>query len=191
MDLEDALSRARAGDTDAFADLYRALSGPLYSYLLTQVRRREDAEDLVGEVFLGAMRDLPRFAGDASGFRAWLYRIATNRAIDLARRSRRRREEPLDEALEEAAVDDTAADAIGRADRARLWEAVGALSEQQRRVVALRLAAGLSTAEIARVVGKRPGAVKAIQHRALQNLARALGAPYPAAEPARLAERET
>ncbi|TMK54985.1 MAG: sigma-70 family RNA polymerase sigma factor [Actinobacteria bacterium] len=94
-DLEDALERARAGDANGMAELYRAYAAPLLAYLVTQVRRREDAEDLLGEVFLSAMRDVSRFDGNIGGFRAWLYRIASNRAVDLARRNARRPEEPL------------------------------------------------------------------------------------------------
>lgn len=178
--LEEALERARAGDGDALADVYRALSGPLLSYLATQVRRREDAEDLVGEVFVAVVRDVARFEGDATGFRAWVYRIATNRAIDHARRVSRRPEAPLAEADERPDPADPEEQAIARAERERVWRAVRGLPEQQRRVIGLRLAAGLTSAEIAAVLGKGLGAVKAIQHRALRNLARSLGASsYP------------
>lgn len=183
-DLEDVLARARAGDTDAMAGLYRAFAGPVLSFLMTHTRSRQDAEDVLGEVFLSAMRDISSFEGEASGFRAWLYRIATNRAIDLARRQRRRPEAPIEEAAEQPAAEDPAREALGREERARLWRAVDGLPEQQRRVVTLRLAAGLSSAEIARVLGKRVGAVKALQHRALTGLARALGA-YPAEDSGR------
>ena len=93
-DFEEALERAQAGDARGMADLYRSYAAPLLAYLMTQVRRREDAEDLLGEVFLQAMRDVARFEGNLSGFRAWLYRIAINHAVDLARRNQRRPEEP-------------------------------------------------------------------------------------------------
>ena len=125
--LEDALARAQAGDTNAMAELYHAYAGPLLAYLMTQVRRREDAEDLLGEVFVSAMRDLGRFEGTISGFRAWLYRIASNRAVDLARLNARRPEEPLAVALERPGEADPAAEALGRVDRERLWRAVKAL----------------------------------------------------------------
>jgi RNA polymerase sigma-70 factor (ECF subfamily) len=189
-ELSDALARARAGDRNAMAELYRAYAGPLLAYLITQVRRREDAEDLLGEVFMSAMRDLGRFEGDVGGFRAWLYRVASNRAVDLARRNARRPEDPLDVAFERPGDADPASDALGRLDRERLWRAVMALPEEQRRVVALRLAGGLSAPEIAEVVGKPVGAVKALQHRALVNLTKAFGKPYPGASEVRLEGRE-
>src|SRR5438876_12320879 len=83
--LDDAVARAISGEGRAFDEIYRVLSGPVYSYLTTQVRRREDAEDLTGQVFLEAMRGIRTFQGDASAFRGWLFRIAHNRAVDLAR----------------------------------------------------------------------------------------------------------
>lgn len=180
MDLEDALARAKAGDRLAMGDLYRAYADPLLSYLISQVRRREDAEDLLGEVFLSAMRDLSQFEGTVGGFRAWLYRIARNRAVDLARRNTRRPEEPLGAAIERPGDADPAGEALVRLERERLWRAVMALPDAQREVVGMRLAGGLSASEIAEVVGKPVGAVKALQHRALANLTKALtGAPYP------------
>ncbi|HJT37296.1 MAG TPA: sigma-70 family RNA polymerase sigma factor [Actinomycetota bacterium] len=189
-DLADALGRAQAGDAGAMADLYRAYAAPLLAYLLTQVRRREDAEDLLGEVFLQAMRDVGRFRGDLSGFRAWLYRIASNRAVDLARRNQRRPEEPLALAIEQPAASDPAGEAMGRVDRERLWRAVMDLPAEQRKVVAMRLAGGLTAPEIAEAVGKPVGAVKALQHRALVNLTKALATPYPAVAEGRFEPRE-
>ena len=172
--LDEAVARAIAGDGAAFDEIYRALSGPVFSYLATQVRRREDAEDLTGQVFLEAMRGVRKFSGDSAAFRGWLFRIAHNRAVDLARRVGRRPESPLEEA--ESVPDELEVDerALTRVVHARVWKAVQALPEQQRRVVSLRLAAGLSAREIAEALGKRVGTVKALQHRALVSLARSL-----------------
>lgn len=172
--LDEAVGRAIAGDGRAFDDIYRALAGPVYSYLTTQVRRREDAEDLTGQVFLEAMRGIRTFSGDGSAFRGWLFRIAHNRAVDLARRLARRPEGSLDEAegiADAVATDDRAIDSVSAS---LVWRAVDALPEQQRRVITLRLAGGLTSREIAEVLGKRIGTVKALQHRALVSLAKAL-----------------
>jgi RNA polymerase sigma-70 factor (ECF subfamily) len=172
--LDDAVARAIAGDGRAFDEIYRALAGPVYSYLATQVRRREDAEDLTGQVFLEAMRGVRTFTGDSSAFRGWLFRIAHNRAVDLARRLARRPETNLDEA-------ESIPDAVATEDRAltgvaytQVWRAVQALPEQQRRVIVLRLGAGLTAREIAEALGKRLGTVKALQHRALVTLSKTL-----------------
>lgn len=175
--LDAAFRRARAGDRAAFETLYQQFAGPLLGYLVSQAGNRQDAEDLLAEVFLAALKDIHRIEGDAGGFKAWLYRVATNRAIDLARRSRRRTEEPLAEDLLDPVDLQEQVEAADR--KARIWQAVMALPDEQRRVVAMRLTSDLPAAEIAAIVGKTPGAVKALQHRALVNLAKALGAPYP------------
>lgn len=185
-DLNAALTAARAGDPDGVAGLYRALASPLLSYLRTQVRRWDDAEDLLAQAFLEAVRDIRRFSGDAGGFRAWLFRIAHNRAIDLARRQSRSPEAPLEDAADRVAPERVEDEAMAAEERARLWGAVRALPPDQRAAVTLRLAGGLSSREIASVLGKRLGAIKALQHRALQNLARALAGlrePTPTPDP--------
>jgi RNA polymerase sigma-70 factor, ECF subfamily len=172
--LDDAVARAIAGDGRAFEEIYRALSGSVFSYLSTQVRRREDAEDLTGQVFLEAMRGVRTFSGDASAFKGWLFRIAHNRAVDLARRLARRPESSLEEAEEIPETEGTEDRALAGVAHERVWRAVRALPEQQRRVISLRLGAGLSAREIADVLGKRVGTVKALQHRALVALSRSL-----------------
>lgn len=178
MSLDDALERARAGDPAGIGDLYRALAAPLLAYLRTQVRRTEDAEDLLGQTFLEAIRDLPRFTGDLSGFRGWLFRIAHHRAVDLVRRGVRRPEALLGAIEDPASVVDAEEETLRRLESERVWRAIGALPPSQREVLTLRVAGGLTSAEIGVALGKRVGAVKALQHRALSNLARALGA-YP------------
>jgi RNA polymerase sigma-70 factor (ECF subfamily) len=172
--LEAAVARARSGDGRAFDEIYRILSGPVYAYLATQTRRREDAEDLTGQVFLEAMRGIRRFQGDASAFKGWLFRIAHNRAVDLARRLARRPEGSLDEAESLPELLGTEERAIAGIEIELLRRAVRALPEQQRRVLVLRLGAGLNSREIAEALDKRIGTVKALQHRALASLARAL-----------------
>lgn len=174
--VQRALARATAGDRSAFEDLYRMYSGPLLSFLATQTRRIEDAEDLVGQVFLEAMKGIGRFSGDAAGFRSWLFRIGRDRAIDLGRAQSRRPEDPLESAGEVPAPGGTEHEAIASIERSRLWAAVRSLPPAQREVIALRLGAGLSSSEIAGIVGKDANAIKALQHRALGSLGRLLGA---------------
>ncbi len=200
-DLDIAVQRVRAGEMAAFADIYQHLSGPLLSYLMTQVRRRDDAEDLVGQVFLEAMRGIERFEGRSAEFRSWLFRIARDRAIDLARRQARRPEDPLESAGDRPAEGTGETQALARIERQRIWAAVARLPDAQREVIVLRLASGLSSAEIAQVLGKQVNAIKALQHRALGNLARDLqdesgvpagkeAAPPDGGQPARAVPRQ-
>lgn len=188
MDPDEALAAARAGDPDGIAALYRTLAAPLLSFLRAQTSSAQDAEDALGETFIAVIRDLGSFAGDFAAFKGWIYRIASNRAIDLARRGKRRREQPIEGMDPVPAADDPEEDAAVAAERALVWRAVRSLPELQRIVVTLRLAADLSNAEIAEVLGRKANAVKALQHRAMKGLAKALAA-YPDIPPGRLGER--
>ena len=89
---EQTLARARAGDEDAFRELTDPYGRELHRHIYRIVGSVQDAEDLLQETLLAAWRGLERFEGRAS-VRAWLYRIATNRALDALRASRRRPEE--------------------------------------------------------------------------------------------------
>lgn len=171
------VARARAGDPAAFAELYRLHASALLSFVAGRVRRREDADDIVGQVFLEAIRGIDRFDGDGANFRAWLMRIARDRAIDAGRRIDRKREEPLEAAREPASIDSAETLAMHNLESERIWSAVRALPEAQRDVITLRLGSQLSSPEIAIVLGKQVNAVKALQHRALANLARMLADP--------------
>lgn len=177
--LDEAVALARSGDHNAFEAIYRELAAPLLSYLATRVRRPHDAEDLLGQVFLEAIRGIGRFSGDGAALRAWLFRIARDRAVDLARRQTRRPEGPLEEALSRPARAGTEQEALARVEAGLLWRAVAALPPKQREVLALRLASGLSSSEIGAILGKRVGAIKALQHRAIANLTKVLAGGAP------------
>lgn len=173
------LQRARRRDPAAWADLYERFAGQLLGYFVHQCRDLATAEDLTSETFLEAMRAAHRFQGDLDDLRAWLFRIGRNNLIDHSRRRQRSPVEALDDVTEgELARCHPGADpgdqAIEAVEQGRLLAAVHALSPDQREVVLLRLTGGLTSVQIAGIVGKTPGAVKALQHRALASLARRL-----------------
>jgi RNA polymerase sigma-70 factor, ECF subfamily len=176
----EVIERAAGGDPDAWGQIYERFSGPLFGFFLHQVRDREVAEDLTAGVFLEALQSRTRFYGDAGAIRSWLFRIARNNLIDHWRRSQRARSESFHE-VEEAELarsiqmEDPEDTAIVSLDRQRLRAGIEALSADQQEVVLLRLAGDLTSAEIAAIVGKSVGAVKALQHRAIAALARVLG----------------
>jgi RNA polymerase sigma factor (sigma-70 family) len=132
-----------------------------------RVRGAAEPEDLLSEVFLHMVRGLHTFEGDNEQFRSWVFTIAHRRLID-ERRARSRRPVELREDLESALVAEDAATAV--IDRLTDEEIIGfldALTPEQRDVLLLRLLAGLTIDEIARALGKTPGAVKALQRRGL------------------------
>ena len=179
-----ALDRARAGDDAAFASLWSDLQPPLLRYLV--VASGPAAEDLASETWLRVARDLTGFDGDETGFRAWVFTIARHRLLDWRRRERRARTvvRPVERFAARAAGDDPAADVLERAATDQALALIATLPPEQAEVVTLRAVAGLDVADVARVLGKRPGAVRILAHRGLRRLAESLTAELPREGPA-------
>jgi RNA polymerase sigma-70 factor (ECF subfamily) len=172
----DLLTRARAHDAGALAELYDHFAPAIYAYIYRRVGERRLAEDLTGDVFVQALSTLrtERFAH--TSLPAWLYRIAHNRVIDHYRRERQVAV-PLEEWM--PALDDVPESAARRRTQAWLQHALRRLSDDQQEVLVLRFGQGMRAAETARVLGKSEAAVRALQHRALAALRRLMeeGAP--------------
>ena len=196
------LVAARCREPAAVTRIYTAYAPALFRFFLAAVGDRPTAEDLTGDVFKSAIEGLPRFRGPVEALGGWLFRMAHNDLADLWRKQARSPGiTPLDDTLEEAAwaagADNPEDLAIQRIEGDRVLAALRHLPSDQREVLLLRMAAGLSAPEVAVIVGKTTGAVKSLRHRGVASLARALGvndtsAPEPLArssEPARLASR--
>jgi RNA polymerase sigma-70 factor (ECF subfamily) len=151
-------------------DAYRALAPAVLGYLRAQ--RAPDPEDILGEVFLQVARDLGRFRGDQDALRRWVFAIAHNRLLDARRRAARR---PVLDDREVPELVTTPPPDLLDPD---LVEALSALTPEQREVVVLRFVADLPLADVAKITRRRVGAVKAMQHRAMETLSRRLS-PAP------------
>ena len=171
------IAGARDSDSTVLAEIYDALSPELYRYAYRLLGQREAAEDTLGETFLRFLRSVQSGGGPGQHLRAYLYRILHNLAMDSYRRGI-----PDQDSLDSAAImaDDVdplqaAAENIS-AEQARsaLWR----LTPGQRQVILLRYFQGLSHEEIAHVVDKPVGAVKALQHRGLNALRRTMQREY-------------
>ena len=170
---------AQAGDGAAFGQLYERHFDRIYGYLAYHLRDPDAAEDATAQVFLRALEVLPRYRWTGVPFRAWLYRIAHNLVIDLHRRRTRHPVAPLADGQAAGLVDggllgDPDRWATEKVAREALQTAVDDLTAPQRQVILLKFAAGLSNAEVAVIVGRTEGAVKALQHAGLQGLQRRL-----------------
>ncbi|MFI7010147.1 RNA polymerase sigma factor [Streptomyces sp. NPDC050145] len=174
-ELGAAVERAQAGDEDAFAVAYRLVQPGLLGYLRGLVG--DDAEDVASDAWLEIARDLGRFRGDGAGFRGWTATIARHRALDLLRRRRTR---PQATALEQdlhdlPAAHNTAEQAMETLSTRRALDLIAGLPRDQGEAVLLRVVVGLDGPAAARVLGKRPGAVRTAAYRGLRRLARDLG----------------
>jgi RNA polymerase sigma-70 factor (TIGR02952 family) len=173
--LRDLVLRARDGDAEAFGGLYDHYVDIVYRYVYYRVDSHPLAEDLTSETFLRALRRMHAFHWRGTDFGAWLVTIARNLIADHFKSGRHRLEICTAELLEPGRTADGPEHAVLDAMTHRtLLEAVRRLGSEQRECVVLRFLHGLSVAETALVMGKRTGAIKALQHRAVRALGRAL-----------------
>ena len=167
------LEAAREGSEAAWQELYNDLAPEVLGDL--RANGAPDPEDVLSEVFLQVARDIARFEGEEPGFRSWVFTIAHHRLIDARRHSARRPVELSAEPPEPAVrADDAAEEALARIGLERVQDVLSALSEEQRAVLLLRIVGDLSIEDVAKAVGKRPGAVKALQRRGLAAVKREL-----------------
>jgi RNA polymerase sigma-70 factor (ECF subfamily) len=165
-ELTPALRAAQQGDAAGFATLWRALHPGVLRYL--RVLAGDHAEDAASETWLHVIRDLDRFHGDTADFRGWLFRIARHRGIDERRRQSRTRESP---APRTPAAPDAASQAAETAATTWALSMIAALPADQAEAVMLRTVIGLDVATTARILGKKPGAVRIATMRGLRRLA--------------------
>lgn len=178
-DLTAALVAARRGDEQAFRVVYRLVQPGLLRYVRVLVG--DDAEDVVSESWLQIVRDLARFSGDGPAFKGWASTIARHRALDHLRHHRRRpaTATPPEEMPEPAAEKDAAELALDGLSTDQAVALIAALPLDQAEAVMLRVVLGLDAQAAAKVLGKRPGAVRMAAHRGLRRLAETLRRPEP------------
>lgn len=181
------MSLAQQGDEDAFATAYRLVHPGLLGYLRGLVGN--DAEDIASDAWLEIARDLKRFRGDGAGFRGWTATIARNRALDHLRKQKRRPQMSLIEqdVLELPARADTVDAALESMSTQWALRQIIGLPPDQAEAVLLRVVVGLDGSSTARVLGKRPGAVRTAAYRGLKRLAEQLTSGSRAESAARAA----
>ncbi len=167
-----SLERARQLDGDAWSQIYDQFYPRVYAFLLTRVRDGMLAEDLAADVFVNALRAINSYEERGLGLATWLFRIAQNRLTDHLRRSAARPSDSLDALEEHEQPSDSASAPSGDEHSARLdlHSALMRLSPEQRQIVHLRFVEGLTSLQVASILGKTEAAVKIAQHRALKAL---------------------
>ena len=175
---EDSLShnanlvrQAQTGDSAAFAQLYDAYVERVYRYIYFRVSDVPTAEDLTSEVFLKAWQNLGRYQSADVPFLAWLYRIARNQVIDFYRSQKETTslEDTVPVSVDVRALDAQVSNVF---ELQALRDSLQLLTEEQQQVLILRFIAGLPTRNIAQMLGKQEGAVRALQMRGLQALSK-------------------
>jgi RNA polymerase sigma-70 factor, ECF subfamily len=168
--IRDLVERAQLGDRAALEELYLIHFDRIYSYLHMSVGSRHDAEDLTTQTFVKMLESIGRFRWRSVPFSAWLFRIAHNLAMDHFRA--RRRWQPEEEIPEPVGAEENSAEeqALASIGDASLLELIARLSPEQRQVLTLKFVFRFSNGEAAAILDKTEGAVKSLQHRALDSL---------------------
>jgi RNA polymerase sigma-70 factor (ECF subfamily) len=165
QDQRELVDLARTGDREAWEILYRNV----YPRLLAYARRRlgsASAGDAVSETMTRAVAKIESFEWQGGGFDAWLFGILRHVVLDTQRRQGH--PEPL--VLREPSLAGPLDEVLGAEERTALWAAFTQLAPADREVLELRVMAGLSSEEVAGVLGKKPGTVRMAQQRALGRL---------------------
>lgn len=165
---ERVLIEAAQKDPSRFAELYENHFDRVYAFIVRRVRDRYEAQDLTSEVFHQALANLNRYNWRGVPFAAWLFRIASNAIVDRSRRVNRERDILMQQDPEDISLQESES-------YARLFQSVGGLPPDQRRVIVLRFAQQKSIREIAEEMKRTEGAIKQLQFRALQNLRARMG----------------
>ena len=169
----DLVAAARAGHPWALTEIWHRHAAAVTGYL--RGRGASEPDDLTSEVFLAVFERLPRFHGDDDDLRSFVFTVAHHRLVDDIRRRARRGEATSYDADGDGRVSTSAEEAaLDRLGDERVRDLLSALSSDQRDVLLLRVVADLSLEQTADALGKRVGAVKALQHRALASLRRLL-----------------
>lgn len=166
------VQRAQERDEAAFAKIYESYFDKIYRYLVLRIGDRTEAEDLTQQVFIKVVQRIGSFNWRGAPFSAWLFRIAHNQMVDYVRQRSKRQPLTLDESV--VGQDDPQRTLEVRLDLERVLKAAKKLTRAQQEVISLRFSADLSTREVAKIMNKSEGAIKALQHSAIKVLRRIL-----------------
>jgi len=171
-DVWDWVRRTQAGDAEAFGELYDHYATLVYRYVYNRVGDRATAEDVTSETFVRALRRIDSLTFQGRDVGAWLVTIARNIVLDHVKSSRYRLEVATADMRDADRATDGPEDAVvAHLTNRELLACVQQLGSEQQECIVLRFIHGLSVAETAEIMGKKDGAIKALQHRAVRRLA--------------------
>ena len=171
-ELKKLISLAKSGDSRAFEEVYTNYYTPLFRYIVTRTKRREDAEDLTQTVFLKIWNAIPSWDSTHTSPLAFFFTVARNTLIDHFRKNKGGREIVSDEIVYGLADETVFADAssIAREEGDSLGQSISTLSKEQQEIVKLYYGDDLTYKEIASMTGKREDAIRQIHSRAIKKL---------------------
>ena len=173
MSEENIVRQAIEGNQWAFTELYDEHFDKVYRYIYFRVSSQAEAEDLTQEVFLKALQSIGSYKWRDVPFASWLFRIAHNQVIDYMRKRSKHKKVPLEEAAA-VSMEDPVAITEQMLEAQELVSAIKRLPTAQQEVISLRFLAGLTIADIARILSKSEGTVKALQFNGTVSLRKIL-----------------
>lgn len=170
---DSLIDRLHRWDELALTEVYDTFAPALYRYAYRLLGHQPTAQEIVADTFFRFLTALKKGSGPKENISAWLYRVAHNLVVDYYRRSPPEEPVPIDSV--QLFAPDGSADRIMEQEKATyLRQAMWKLTTAQQQVIALRFLEGLSNEEVANIMSKTVGSVKALQHRALASLRRIL-----------------
>ena len=173
QDEESLVRRAQQHDQAALTQLYEENFDRIYRYVVLKIGERTEAEDITQQVFINALKSISSYKWKGTPFSAWLYRIAHNQIVDYLRKKSKKATVQLDESLAKGDSDPVSL-AEKNLDIEQLAAATRGLTSAQQEVIALRFTGEMPIAQVAKLMGKSEGAIKALQHSAIIALRKVL-----------------
>ncbi len=173
-DEENLVLRAQQQDNQAISRLYEVYFDKIYRYIVMRVRNETEAEDITQQVFLKMLNSISSYKSRGVPFSSWLFRIAHNQVIDFYRQQGKKATVDIEGIQLQASGGDPQNMMEKQWDIEEVKKATQRLTAAQQEVLSLRFASELSIAECAAIMGKREGAIKALQHSAVIALRKAL-----------------
>ena len=162
-------THARETSEATLSSLYEEYYDKIARYAYLRIGDRAEAEDLAGEVFLRALKSLKSYEERGIPMQGWLFRIAHNLVVDYLRKRQKHKTIPIDDVQIDSGINPAMA-VEKKMELERVINAMEQLTQQQREVLGLRFFSGLTSGEAARVLNKSDGAVRELQHAAMEKL---------------------
>ena len=171
LELNSLVRRAKAGDNNAFNEIYEQFSRKILKYIRLKVQNNQEAEDILQEVFIKAYNGMPKLGMEDLHFSAWLYRIASNTINDYFRKKYRTPEISLiDENFDLPSEVSIKKEMEIKSDWDSVRQAFGSLPHNYKQVLELRFLQDFSSDEVAKILHKSNLAVRLLQYRALKKV---------------------
>jgi RNA polymerase sigma-70 factor (ECF subfamily) len=169
--LNKLIARVQQGDQEAFSQVYDEFAERIYKFISFKISDREQAEDLLQEVFVKVWHGCPKLKLEDLNFTAWLYTVAGNTVKDHYRKVYRRPQTvSLDPAMDITASEDSSRLASSALDRTAVQAALEMLPDNYKQVLELRFIQEFSIEETAKAMQKNSVSVRVLQHRAIKKL---------------------